>query len=86
MAKDDLLKQLKGLSYKVGKKEKEELQARDRALQPPLLKNEEVRATYIIKQETVFKIRELARDTKQNIKDIVQTALDNHLKNYSNEK
>ena len=75
MAKDDLLKQLKGLSYKVGAKEREEERAIERAS-----KDIEVRATYILKQETVFKIRDIARETKQNIKDIVQTALENHLK------
>ena len=80
MAKDDLLKQLKGLSYKVGAKEREEERAIERAS-----KDVEVRATYILKQETVFKIRDIARETKQNIKDIVQTALDNHLKDFYNE-
>ena len=80
MAKDDLLKQLKGLSHRVGAKEREEERAIERAS-----KDVEVRATYILKQETVFKIRDIARETKQNIKDIVQTALDNHLKDFYNE-
>ncbi len=79
--KDNLLNQLKGLSYKVGAKEREEERAKQR--DPS---DKEVRATYIIKQETVFKIRDLARDTKQSIKSVVQLALDNHLKKYDNEK
>ncbi len=79
--KDNLLKQLKGLKRRVGAKEREE----ERALQQAS-KDKEVRATYIIKQETVFKIRDLARDTKQSIKSVVQLALDNHLKKYDNEK
>ncbi len=81
MAKDNLLNQLKGLSYKVGAKEREE----ERALQQAS-KDKEIRATYILREATVARVREVAKETNQTIKSVVQTALNNHLKNYDNEK
>ena len=78
--KDELLKQLKGLSYKVGAKEREE----ERALQQAS-KDKEIRATYILREATVARVREVAKETNQTIKSVVQTALNNHLKNYDNE-
>ena len=79
--KDELLKQLKGLKYKVGAKEREEERAKQR--DPS---DEEIRATYILRADTVARVREVAKETSQTIKSVVQTALDNHLKNYDNEK
>ena len=77
----DLLNQLKGLSYKIGAKEREE----ERALQQAS-KDKEIRATYILREATVARVREVAKETNQTIKSVVQTALNNHLKNYDNEK
>lgn len=82
MAKDELLKQLKGLSHRVGAKEREE---QKRALREAS-KDKEIRATYILREATVAKVREVAKETNQTIKSVVQLALDNHLKNYDNEK
>ena len=79
--KDNPLKQLKGLKYKIGAKEREE----ERALQQAS-KDKEIRATYILRADTVARVREVAKETNQTIKSVVQTALDNHLKNYDNEK
>lgn len=79
--KDELLKQLKGLKYKVGAKEREEERAKQR--DPS---DKEIRATYILRADTVARVREVAKETNQTIKSVVQTALDNHLKNYDNEK
>lgn len=79
--KDELLKQLKGLKYKVGAKEREEERAKQR--DPS---DEEIRTTYILRADTVARVREVAKETNQTIKSVVQTALDNHLKNYDNEK
>jgi uncharacterized protein YggE len=81
MAKDNLLNQLKGLSYKIGAKEREE----ERALQQAS-KDKEIRATYILREATVARVREVAKETNQTIKSVVQTALNNHLKKYDNEK
>lgn len=79
--KDNPLKQLKGLKYKIGAKEREE----ERALQQAS-KDKEIRATYILRADTVARVREVAKETNQTIKSVVQTALDNHLKKYDNEK
>lgn len=79
--KDNPLKQLKGLKYKIGAKEREE----ERALQQAS-KDKEIRATYILREATVARVREVAKETNQTIKSVVQTALNNHLKNYDNEK
>ena len=79
--KDDLLKQLKGLKYKVGAKEREEERAKQR---DP--RDKEIRTTYILRADTVARVRKVAKETNQTIKSVVQTALDNHLKNYDNEK
>lgn len=79
--KDNLLKQLKGLKRRVGAKEREE----ERALQQAS-KDKEIRATYILREATVARVREVAKETNQTIKSVVQTALNNHLKNYDNEK
>ena len=79
--KDNPLKQLKGLKYKIGAKEREE----ERALQQAS-KDKEIRATYILREATVARVREVAKETSQTIKSVVQAALDNHLKNYDNEK
>ncbi len=79
--KDNLLNQLKGLSYKIGAKEREE----ERALQQAS-KDKEIRATYILREATVARVREVAKETNQTIKSVVQTALNNHLKKYDNEK
>ena len=79
--KDNPLKQLKGLKYKIGAKEREE----ERALQQAS-KDKEIRATYILRADTVARVKEVAKETNQTIKSVVQTALNNHLKNYDNEK
>lgn len=79
--KDNPLKQLKGLKYKIGAKEREEERALEQAS-----KDKEIRATYILRADTVARVREVAKETNQTIKSVVQTALDNHLKNYNNEK
>ncbi len=79
--KDNPLKQLKGLKYKIGAKEREE----ERALQQAS-KDKEIRATYILREATVARVREVAKETNQTIKSVVQTALNNHLKKYDNEK
>lgn len=79
--KDELLKQLKGLKYKIGAKEREEERAKQR--DPS---DKEIRATYILREATVARVREVAKETNQTIKSVVQTALNNHLKNYDNEK
>lgn len=80
MAKDELLKQLKGLSHRIGAKEREEERAKQR--DPS---DEEIRTTYILRADTVARVREVAKETNQTIKSVVQTALNNHLKNYDNE-
>ena len=80
MAKDNLLNQLKGLSYKIGAQEREEERAKQR--DPS---DEEIRTTYILRADTVARVREVAKETNQTIKSVVQTALNNHLKNYDNE-
>ena len=77
----DLLNQLKGLSYKIGAKEREEERSKQR--DPS---DEEIRATYILRADTVARVKEVAKETNQTIKSVVQTALNNHLKNYDNEK
>ncbi len=78
-AGDELLKQLKGLKYKIGAKEREEERAKQR--DPS---DKEIRATYILRADTVARVREVAKETNQTIKSVVQTALNNHLKNYDN--
>ena len=77
MAKDELLKQLKGLKSSIGKREREE---EERALREAT--DKEMNATYYIKEKTILRVREVAKETKQPIKRIVQTALDNYLKQY----
>ena len=79
--KDNPLKQLKGLKYKIGAKEREEERAKQR--DPS---DEEIRTTYILRADTVARVREVAKETNQTIKSVVQTALNNHLKKYDNEK
>lgn len=81
MAKDNLLKQLKGLSYKVGAKEREEERALERAS-----KVKERRVTYILTEHSIERIKVIAKESNRTIKDVAQEAIDNFIKEYDNEK
>ena len=74
--KDELLEQLKGLKYRVGKKEIEELEDKVKEAST----DKEKRVTYILKEETIEKVKKVAKERDQTIKSLVQTALENHLK------
>ena len=78
---DNLLKQLKGLKHRVGRKEREELEERVKEAST----EGERRATYILKEETIEKVKEVAKERGQTIKSLVQTALENHLKSLGHE-
>ena len=54
---DNLLKQLKGLKHRVGRKEREELEERVKEAST----EGERRATYILKEETIEKVKEVAK-------------------------
>lgn len=82
MAKDELLKQLKGLKYKIGAKERTEELERLKALK----EDKEIKATYILRESIVVKIRLLAKDQKRTIKSIVNEAMEDILKKHNNEK
>ena len=84
MAKDKLLKQLKGLKYNIGKEPIVEKKI-DRTSQKGTREGE-TRITYIVKEETVERIRAIAKDRGQTIKATAQEALDNFIKQYDNDK
>ena len=65
----------------VGRKEREELEERVKEAST----EGERRATYILKEETIEKVKEVARERGQTIKSLVQTALENHLKSLGHE-
>ncbi len=50
------------------------------------LKIGETRATFIVKEEALEKIKAIAYWDRQNIKDIVQIAIDAYIKQYENDK
>jgi hypothetical protein len=50
------------------------------------LKPGETRATFIVKEEALEKIKAIAYWDRQNIKDIVQMAIDAYIKQYENAK
>jgi hypothetical protein len=50
------------------------------------LKPGETRATFIVKEDALEKIKAIAYWDRQNIKDIVQIAIDAYIKQYENEK
>ncbi len=50
------------------------------------LKVGETRATFIVKEDALEKIKAIAYWDRQNIKDIVQTAIDDYVKQYENAK
>lgn len=81
MEKDNLLKQLKGLSYRVGAKEREEERALERAS-----KDKEQRATYILTEHSVERLKLIAKESNRKIKEVAQEAIDNFIKEYDNEK
>jgi hypothetical protein len=46
------------------------------------LKAGETRATFIVKEDTLEKIKAIAYWDRQNIKDVMQTAIENYIKEY----
>lgn len=77
MKKDDLLKQLKGLNVRINKKQVREVSKSSKLGTKP----NETRATYILKDKTVERVKDLSKETGKPIKSIVQEALENYLDN-----
>jgi hypothetical protein len=48
------------------------------------LKVGETRATFIVKEDTLEKIKAIAYWDRENIKDVMQVAMDNYIKEYEN--
>lgn len=84
MAKDDLLKQLKGLKYNIGK----EPIIKKKVDRTSLIgtKEGETRATFILQQYSADKLKEIAKESNRKIKEVAQEAIDDFIKKYSNDK
>ena len=76
---DDLLKQLKGLKYKVARKEREEIEDKVKEASTEV----ERRATYILREKDIEAIKLLAHDKKRTIKSVMSEAIEDILTKYN---
>ena len=79
MIDEELRKQLRSLQFKQGAPKK---------IRPSVKEGtapDERRVTYILKDSSAIRLKEVAKLTKRKIKEVAQEAIDEYLKKYDND-